>query len=227
MYSIIDVCNRALLSIGSPTITDLEDGSTEAQICKAFFDTIKSQLLCAAPWEFAQTTETLALLNRDIGGWEFEYSYPGDCLFIRALHSGDNNLYQQQKTTRLLYRVHYEKDNEIRTIRTNLENASITYTYNAPLSVFSPMAEEALRAALAGQIAYNLTGDRGVALQYYQMANDKIAQARAVDQNEIPMNAFGTVEWIAARGYYDGSYLDSYPYNNALHYCSWGPLFNV
>jgi hypothetical protein len=92
-----DVANQALDAIGSEVIiSDLEDGSREAQVLLRAYGQCLRQLLRCAHWNFARAQTPLNLLADATGQtanvgtnvpipWVYEYAYPIDCMKIRFL----------------------------------------------------------------------------------------------------------------------------------------------
>lgn len=104
MTSAIDVCNNALANIGArSSIASLTENSPESRACALQYDTVRTQLLRAAPWNFARKFITMSLLKALPGTpenqtaavdqlwhttyppppWFYSYAYPSDCLLAR------------------------------------------------------------------------------------------------------------------------------------------------
>lgn len=100
MTSNVDICNRALSSIGSKKkISSLSQDSIEAQTCNLVLTNNRDDLLRMAPWDCALTTRNLVYITSVPGTpenqssatalwqpgqpsppWTYEYQYPVDCL---------------------------------------------------------------------------------------------------------------------------------------------------
>lgn len=90
-----DIANQALDAIGCETIiSDLEDGSREAQVLLRAYSQCLRQLLRSAHWNFARAQTPLTLLADATGQtqgvpsnvpmpWIYEYTYPIDCMKAR------------------------------------------------------------------------------------------------------------------------------------------------
>lgn len=85
-----DICNRALLRIGSTKrIADLDDTSTEGLACNTLYPQVRDEVLAAFPWPFAAKRQTLAPLSgvtRD--GWGYAFEVPVDCIAPRYVFAG-------------------------------------------------------------------------------------------------------------------------------------------
>jgi len=53
MSSQISICNQALRKLGANPITSIDQDTTEAAICKVFYDDVRDDLLEEYPWTFA------------------------------------------------------------------------------------------------------------------------------------------------------------------------------
>jgi len=55
----VDWCNQSLIALGQSTITALTDDNENARRCSALYETIRNDLLCKHPWNFAIKRSTL------------------------------------------------------------------------------------------------------------------------------------------------------------------------
>lgn len=104
MTSEVDLCNRALATIGTrSTISSIQpsDGSNEANQCALLYYPVRDALLRSAHWDFARRQVSLSQLKAasDTNStcpvpWQFEYAYPSDCLKCRFLLPSYTNLGQ-------------------------------------------------------------------------------------------------------------------------------------
>ena len=140
MHSIIQICNAALLLIGTRTIASLEEPTPEAAYCKQFYDQAVLSVLRDHPWGFAQRREKLAEVQVP-EGWQSAYckayAYPLDCVQSHFLMTACGTEKSQA----------YElAANDERTILlTNLPDAIMAYTANIQdVTRFDPMFVEAL-----------------------------------------------------------------------------------
>lgn len=108
MTTDVDICNRALASIGTrSTIANLNEGSTEARNCRLIYHTTLDGLLRAAHWNFARRTDYLTMLKALPGTpenpgpapnnglwnprtmppppWVYSYAVPSDCVKMRSI----------------------------------------------------------------------------------------------------------------------------------------------
>lgn len=80
------ICNPGLISGGARTLTGVSDTSTEADLCKAMYETVRDSELRSKIWNC--TKKRIAL---DVDGttpnhqWDYRYEMPEDCLYIVEL----------------------------------------------------------------------------------------------------------------------------------------------
>ena len=104
--TVTSICNRALGAVGTrTTITSINDGSNEANICALYYDTTRQELLRAALWNCARKSLPLTLYKAQPGTpenptsgtvtwvpatqpippWIYEYYNPPDCLRMQMI----------------------------------------------------------------------------------------------------------------------------------------------
>jgi hypothetical protein len=104
---------------------------------------------------------------------------------------------------------------------TNQEFPVLEYTYeDVPEVVWDAMFEEAMIAALAARLAQALTGDKALARDKYNIANNIITNARVMDGNEGLTINDHVPDWIRTRGAGGGLGYEAFFY-------PLGPLFPV
>jgi len=84
----VQICNMALARIGvSQFIANLDtEKSNEAINCNLFYDQAVDFALRDFDWNFSRRIVALSLAAGDAApNWTYKYSYPGDCLFARAV----------------------------------------------------------------------------------------------------------------------------------------------
>lgn len=210
----VEVAQFALdLVTTKSSISSLTEGSPEANACNRWFDQTRDQLLRAAHWNFAKKTRALSLLKQAPGTpgaaassstvwttdfppppWLYEYSYPSDCLLVRAVtpqpESGGTSIpifsaptasYQAGRPVRF----EVQNDDNTKVITTNAYQAIGIYTYRVEnVGLWDVHFTLAMQTALAAFICPTLTGDRTRAQDLLKQANDMIISARVTDGNE-------------------------------------------
>lgn len=103
VQTVVDVANLGLVRIGyKKRIGTVYDGSDAAKLILTVYAQTRDALLVDGNWEFAERNISGLLLKQAPAGgyfppnnwnpavnpptdWKFEYSYPGDCLKVRAV----------------------------------------------------------------------------------------------------------------------------------------------
>jgi hypothetical protein len=83
------ICNRALGRLGSNTITDLSDGTKEAEYCGRFLPEAVEYVLGQWDFKFARRRQRLAPnAEKPEFGWDFQFNYPMDCIRLVSVYGG-------------------------------------------------------------------------------------------------------------------------------------------
>lgn len=97
-----EIANFAITHIGiGKAISDLDtETSTEANICRRFYDTARDATLKDFNWGFATKYEELGLVSENPTiEWAYSYRYPSDCIFLRRILSGIRNETRQSRVS--------------------------------------------------------------------------------------------------------------------------------
>lgn len=185
MHSVIQICNAALLLIGTRAIASLEEPTPEAAYCKRFYDQAVLSVLRDHPWGFAQRREKLAEV-RVPEGWQSAYrkayAYPIDCVqshyLITACGMEKSQAYE------------LAADDERTILLTNLAEAVMAYTAHIrDVTRFDPMFVEVLTRKLQCLLTRPIMkGSQGVreAEELYSRA---LSAAKTADAKEgLPFN---------------------------------------
>jgi hypothetical protein len=141
--SVVDICNNALIRIGSKTITSLSDGDKVANACNSIYEQTRDLLLRQHLWNFAITRAQLASESTS-PGFEYDYSYPLPADFIRV-----KSLYESDEAFKI------EKSK----LLTNESVLKLIYVARIEdVSKFDPLFTEALILSLAVRLSYILIG---------------------------------------------------------------------
>lgn len=161
--TVLSVCNRALLAIGSRVqISDLNEGSTQANACNLLFQPTFEQLARAAYWNCLRQQKTLTLLAAAPGTpentdgtalpyppnpWLYSYTLPSDNLQARFIiptfppqGSGQNPPISPAMIgapcfipdQSIPFRVAIDSTDNIPIVLTNQSQAQLVYTVNQP-----------------------------------------------------------------------------------------------
>jgi len=200
VYSKTSIANMALshLGIGKEVANVDTENNQESASCRRFFDIARDSTLRDAPWPFATTRLTLALVEADPNDeWAYSYRYPSDCLFFRRILSGVRNDTQDSRTP---YKI--EGDASGRLIFTDAEDAIAEYTEGVTDTTrFPPDFVMALSLRLAMFISPRLTaGDPfGLGKRTYELYRIEIAKVDATAFNEEQADITPDSEFIRER----------------------------
>lgn len=195
MASDVEICNMALGSIGvSHEISDLNEGSDEADQCNRFYEITRDALLRSYPWGFAKRFFTLQLVEENPNDdWAYSYRYPNTCLRVRRFVIGDRS-----KRLRIPYTIAHDDTGKL--IYCDVADAVIEMTARITnAEIFDAVFAEALAYRLGSRIAIPLSRDpkeRQNALALYQMA---ISEAFGNDNAEETQDEPRDAESILAR----------------------------
>lgn len=174
-----DICNMALSNLGKGTIISMDDKEENARACKLYYDQTRETVLRAYPWSFAHRIEKLALLDKEIPGYDFCYVYPKNCLKINNIRNKQINV--QEHVPYVVVNI----DTATKAIACNLQNAYADYTVNEKdVQVMDTLFISAFTRLLAANMAMRLTGNPQAYQMQYQLFQAIIHDAQLNDARE-------------------------------------------
>ena len=186
----IEICNQALALVGGNLIQSLDDGSTEADYCRAFYEPTVRAMIEDHPWNFAERT---AVLPREAtaGELDFSYSYalPSGFISVRELMNGSSRRSSQSYEIRGL------------SLATDESGGQVRYTWRAPEQYWPAKFAEAVTFALASKLAMPLAESTERADYFRSLATNALAVARSRDSAKDSAERFDTSLLIASRYY--------------------------
>jgi hypothetical protein len=200
-YTKTKICNLAISHLGSSkTIANYEtERSSEANVCREYFDIAVDEVLQGFHWPFATKIAALALIEEDPNSeWGYSYAYPVDCMNIRRILSGSRD---DSKDTEVKFKI-YGNDTA-KVVYTDKEDAEAEYTVQiTDPARWSADFAMAMSFLLAAYIAARITGGdpfkKGA--QAYQMFLAKMPKAEARSANEQKYERDPASEFERARG---------------------------
>jgi len=165
----ISICNRALIYIGGNSISSIDEGSREANLCKAVFDDVRDEVLQMHPWDEARARQELAQLSdAPAFGYSYKYNLPTDPYCLKVLTLNEDTYGQSAAFTV-----------EGRELLTDEDTAQITYTSRlTDPRKFSPLLATTIAAALGAAIALKLSTSTSLAETAFKFYIAKLAEAR-------------------------------------------------
>jgi len=192
----VKICNIALSRIGaSQTINDLDEASTEAGVCKLFYEHVRDSVLEDFTWPFAQKYFTLNLIEEEPNeDWLYKYSYPTDCIRAIRIVSGVS------RVDAPLIPFNIGNDDSGRVVFTDAEDAVLQYTsrYEDPVR-FSPSFADALSWRLAYEIAMPLSVEQSIRNTAWQLYRTAIMKSETNAANEPNYDTEREAEYIRGR----------------------------
>jgi len=192
MASQIGICNLALIRMGGPPITSLDDGSKIANTFKAIWDTVVDIVLRDHPWNFAIARSNMTLLA-ETPTWGFTYVFqlPTDCLRILGIGDSDN----VDINPLLVYKIEGQK------LYTDESAVYLKYVQRiTSIGTFDARFASALASRLAMETAIYLTQKPEVKSQMQKEYFLELSGARGIDaQEDTPQEVVISGDWEDSR----------------------------
>ncbi|MHA8112854.1 hypothetical protein ACX122_07025 [Kosakonia cowanii] len=199
MASVVEICNRALSSIGnSRSINSLNEASKEAGECSLYFDACRDSVLADFDWNFATKRVALADTGTPPPDWKFAYRYPTDCVRITEIMvPGVRNPTAAQ---RISYEVGADASGTGKLIYTDQEDAWMKYVGRVTdVNMYDAIFAEALAWRLAAAINMALTGNADLGNNALNMYGRVILSAGSHSLNESQEPVMPESEFTSAR----------------------------
>lgn len=193
--SLTEVFNLALSACGSRALlTDSEENSREAALCRLWLPKTRDFVLQTAPWPCARAYSRLArTAERDTADWagsvptparHYAYAAPADLLHPIHLQSFGRFEY-------LSGEIHCDEDAPILFYNRRVED----------VGSWDPQFVEALIHTLASRIARNLTGKSAIVQEQFDIARMQ-AESMAATVGNMDGSPLETVpDWMSVRGF--------------------------
>lgn len=199
VQSVVEIFNLAVGAVGvRDSISDVNENSREAELCRLYYTNVRDKVLRAAPWSEAKASQRLQVIKqRDTSvpwtagdpepGWLWAYKQPGDLISPRFLST---------YTRFVLGQV-----NGFNAVMTNEEQAILTYTFRQEdVAKWNQGLTDAVTYGLAAVISMPIHGKRGRMADMVQLANEAIITARVQTANEDNQVLEALPDWLSARG---------------------------
>ena len=175
--SAVEICNNALIKLGSNTITSLTDDTKPARLCNKMYTIMRDDLLRAHPWNFAIARATLAQLEaKPAFGFSFQYQLPSDSLRVLKLN-----------TSHTPYRI------EGRKLLTDSNTVELIYIKRVTDEAqFDSNYSNILALRIAAQLAYVITNSVRLAESIKQEFRLELNRAKMNDAQEDSIHILQT-----------------------------------
>jgi hypothetical protein len=174
------LCNLALAEIGDTySITDINETSNQAAVCRLFFAPTRDALLRGHQWNFARSLANLsAESTAPVFGWDYQYALPSD--FLRLVEFNGLDAWQTEDD----FQIANGPSGGL-VLLCDENEASIVYISRVTdANLFDALFVEAFTLRLASRICTKLTKDDAIKDRLAREAKEALARARQTDANE-------------------------------------------
>lgn len=213
MTSLLDIWNMALSGIAADSeITDTEEQSLEARLCRLHWPTTRDAVLRAFDWGIARRRADLPLLSAVDGAmFRYRYSVPADFLAVR----GVNERFVYSWTPPAL-QARFELSSELvgdveSTVLLSWETpAVLLYTARVEnTALYDPALVKTMAAALGAAICMGVTKSETRTAKAEQVFARLLAETKTQAANERGAQPDATPDWMGVR---NGIGDDNWPY---------------
>lgn len=175
------VSNGALGELGANLITDFDEETSLALLCRTHFEDARDATLELHPFNFAGYRASLVRQPADVDGdWLYQYLLPAGptppyCIKVRGIIND-----RARNTFEIGMNLHQE-----RILLCDFETVSISYTGRTTnLNAWSPLAIQVLIKVLASKLAKPVTGQNSTERLKLEEAMALLPESRASDGRE-------------------------------------------
>lgn len=211
----VDLCNRALCVMGhGVSINSLDEESAEARVFRMIYGATLREVLRAHSWNFATSYQRLPLLvdfeegNLQEKGcvivcWRYGYALPMDVIRVLEIVKEE---YEDDIPFEVVSKVGDHKPYQAFTgksgvmLLTHKESPTIKYISAIENEdVFDALFEEAFVLKLALSVSETISQDHTLREILERRYQDKIMQAKSMDNNEYFQHKQQTPVWLKGR----------------------------
>ncbi|WP_319470547.1 hypothetical protein [uncultured Pseudodesulfovibrio sp.] len=187
--SVIEICNNALLDLGEDVIMSLGDESKAAGLCNHRWPAVRDAVLRAHPWNCAMAQAELAAGSAaPLWKWEYKYVLPTDFLRIVQIVGQDGGDIADWEIQGGIILCNEQAPIYISYVRRETDPKR-----------YDALLDETFSARLAATLAYPLTGSTSLAQSYWNVYQEKLAEARGVDAREGVPESVTPTNWLGAK----------------------------
>lgn len=180
----LELCNAAILRLGSSPITSLDDNTKRAKLCKLEYERVKADLISNHPWRFSLKR---VILDTDLGPdlfgvWGSSFDLPSD--YYRA------------------YRVEMiqpEYTIEGNILYANTLPVHLQYMAEVDEDDFRSYFNEVIILKLALDLSYNLIQSNEVTSRLQEQYERALSSARTYNAQEASPHDFVIRDWADSR----------------------------
>lgn len=181
----VEICNKALVSLGADTILDITEDSENARKLNVIYEPTLHDLLRIHPWNFAQKRASLAQLTTTPAfGYSYYYQLPSDYERMVSINN----------QTTIDYVIENGK------LACSESSANIIYTaYISDANLYDSNFKEVFSARLAAELAYPIIGSRALSEDFWKLYQIKLSRAISADSQEGKPQKFERNYWKESR----------------------------
>lgn len=194
MSSKLEICNEALVLLGEMPINDINGTDAKAVKARALWDITRDELLRMHEWSFATRRVQLQLdAATPSHGFDYAYPLPSDCLRVLSVTEGEDET-QDMSTDRLFYKIEYGE------VLTSVEGPYLRYISRVEeTGRFDSSFSGCMASRLAMKLGLALTKSPQIVQAMAQLAQQRLYEARSVDNRESGISTFKRHSWEDAR----------------------------
>lgn len=194
--SVIDICNTALLRLGTGEINSLNEKSKEARYCRRFYDKIRRLVLRSHPWNFASKFAMLAPLVSTFSDYTYAYALPADCLRVLEVVDPQGPVLSETEAPRNQIKFVVRGN----TLCTNQEDVEIHYISDVTdPNLFDEQFEDAVAHRLAAEMAVPFSGKPSLQKAEYQLYLAVMSEGKTIDASESRVTVEPGQSFVLAR----------------------------
>jgi len=183
----VQICNSALIKVGTDLIISLADDNKRAKVCQHQYPILRDEVLRSHPWKFATARIELAevLPAPDFGDYENWFQLPSDCL--RVLQIID-----------LIDGVAWERSGDLLLI--NAKTVKIKYIKRVTdTTLYDANFSEVLATRIASDLAWSLTQNAALAEAFMRQYLTIIRPSMSFSAMEGSVPSIKTNTWLTSR----------------------------
>ncbi len=203
----VDMCNLALLKLGSSTITSLEASviahDPTAELCNFLYESNRQKVLRDSIWSFSLKEKTIPrAVDAPLFGYQSKFAFPNDYLRLSELYITEDTITYGTRTNLVNVEGSYTiRGNDI-LINTEENSLDIVYVFdNKVVKSYPAIFVEAMATSLAVALAPSLLSPDKMTLKdtLYKEYSMILANAKAVQGTEQKVIRINTSAFNRAR----------------------------
>jgi hypothetical protein len=182
----VEICNLALIKIGSEPILTLSDDSQRARLCNMVYESKKKELLRSHPWHFAKKRIALSkTLDEPLFDYAYYFNLPNDCIRVLDVDLDPSEAWALEDEKRLL---------------ANTDPINILYVKDEnDVTKFDDSFVQVLAWAIAMEISFSLNQSAEVSTRIENGYKESLRSARTYNAQTGSNPSVYAGEWLNAR----------------------------